>query len=236
MRTTGKFLIGGARYLRISSITNIPPRADDRFVESTVTAGTYVYYEDEYDLASDFLRPVDAQRFSDEVNIDIISRTEFRRRYPSNTTRGRPTVATILDFAPSGNTTPIRRVKFSPAPDSFMLIPYTYITSNLAVSSAGVAAVNLSANADEPIVPLRYRHAIVFHALYNWVSGQMTTAPPPPGRVHRHHAPHHVGFRIGAVRPQLGRASAVCAGGEVALFGARAFDRASSTTWVIDAR
>ena len=28
--------------------------------------------------------------------------------------------------------------------------------------------MNLSADTDEPIVPLRYRHAIVLHALYNW--------------------------------------------------------------------
>ena len=170
VRATGKFLIGGGTTpYGISSITNDTAAVlTDRFVESTVTAGTYVYYEDEYDLASDFLRPVDAQRFSDEVAIDIISRTEFRRRYPSNITRGRPAVATILDFAPSGNTTPIRRVKLSPAPDSFILIPYTYITSNLAISSAGVAATNLSANTDEPIVPLRYRHALVFHALQHW--------------------------------------------------------------------
>lgn len=26
----------------------------------------------------------------------------------------------------------------------------------------------MSADTDEPIVPLRYRHVIVFHALYNW--------------------------------------------------------------------
>ena len=170
VRTTGKILIGGGTTpYGISSVTNDTAAVlTDRFVETTVSAGTYVYYEDEYDLATDFLRPVDAQRFSDEVNIDIISRTEFRRRYPSNTTRGRPTVATILDFAPSGNTTPIRRVKFSPAPDSFILIPYTYITSNLVVDSTGTAKTGFTADSDEPIVPLRYRHAILFHALYNW--------------------------------------------------------------------
>ena len=207
VRTTGKFLIGGGTVpYGISSITNDTAAVlTDRFVESTVTAGTYVYYEDEYDLASDFLRPVDAQRFSDEVNIDIISRTEFRRRYPSNTTRGRPTVATILDFAPSGNTTPIRRVKFSPAPDSFMLIPYTYITSNLAVSSAGVAAVNLSANADEPIVPLRYRHAIVFHALYNWFRDKKDDDRATAAKAEYTDIMLRImsDSEIGAVRPQL---------------------------------
>jgi len=149
--------VGGAGSITLSS----------KFTEATATDTTYVYYEDEYDLASDFLRPVDAQRFSDEVNIELIGRTEFRRRYPTNSTPGRVAVACIMDAAPSGNTTPIRRVRFAPPPSTAMTIPYTYITSNLATSSAGAAQANLSANADEPIIPLRYRHALVFHALYH---------------------------------------------------------------------
>lgn len=151
--------VGGAGSITLSS----------KFTEDDVAAGaTYVYYEDEYDLASDFLRPVDMQRFSDQVPIDLLSRTEFRRRYPTNSTPSRPSVATIIDSAPSGNTTPVRRVRFHPPPSTSLTIPYTYITANLAVSSAGVAAANLSSDSDEPIVPLRYRHAIVFHALYHW--------------------------------------------------------------------
>ena len=207
MRTTGKILIGGGSVpYGISSISSDTAAVlTDRFVESTVTAGTYVYYEDEYDLASDFLRPVDAQRFSDETNISIISRTEFRRRYPSNSTRGRPTVATIIDFAPSGNTTPIRRVKLAPAPDSFILIPYTYITSNLAVSSAGAAASSLSAASDEPIVPLRYRHAIVYHALYNWYRDKKDDDRAASAKAEYTDIMLRImsDSEIGAVRPQL---------------------------------
>lgn len=150
--------VGGAGTITLSS----------KFTEATATDTTYLYYEDEYNLASDFLRPVDAQRFSDEVNIQLIGRTEFRRRFPTNSTPGRVSVASIIDSAPSGNTTPIRRVRFAPPPSEAMTIPYAYITSNLATSSAGVAQANLSADTDEPIVPLRYRHALVFHALYHW--------------------------------------------------------------------
>jgi len=47
-------------------------------------------------------------------------------------------------------------------------IPYRYITTNLAVSSAGAGQANLSADADEPIVPLRYRHVLVLYAAYQW--------------------------------------------------------------------
>ena len=167
-RANGRIVFSGSRtpYI-VSSVTNDTAIVlTERFTETSLAAGsTYTYYEDEYDLASDFLRPIDMQRFSNEMSVVLISRTEFRLRFPVNSTLGRPTVATILDFAPSGNTTPIRRVKFAPAPNDFLQIPYTYVTSNLAVSSAGAAQANLSADADEPIVPLRYRHAIVLHAL-----------------------------------------------------------------------
>lgn len=170
MRAGGKIRIAGSlNPYTISAVTNdTSATLSMAFTETTVTDGTYVYYEDDYALASDFLRPLDLQRFSDAVPIDLISRTEFRRRYPANSSPSRPCVACIIDEAPSGNTTPVRKVRFAPPPSTAILIPYSYITGNLAVSSAGVAAANLSAATDEPIVPLRYRHAIVFHALYNW--------------------------------------------------------------------
>jgi len=170
MRANGKIRIAGSMtpYVISSVSGDTTAVLTSKFTETTVTDETYVYFEDEYDLASDFLRPVDMQQFSDQMAIELIGRTEFRRRYPVNATTGRPIVATLIDSAPSGNSTPVRRVKFYKPPSTAMNIPYTYITSNLAVSSAGVAAANMSASTDEPIVPLRYRHALVFHALANW--------------------------------------------------------------------
>jgi hypothetical protein len=92
VRANGKFIIGGLTPYVVSSISSDTALTlSSRFTESTITAGTYVYFEDEYDLASDFLRPVDMQRFSDDVSIELISRTEFRRRYPANAVPGRPT-------------------------------------------------------------------------------------------------------------------------------------------------
>jgi hypothetical protein len=170
IRANGKIRVAGALDpYTVQTVTNDTSASlTSVFVETTAADASYLYYEDEYDLASDFLRPVDAQVFSDQASIDLIGRTEFRRRYPSNTAPGRPRVATIVDFAPSGNATPIRRVRLHPAPSTTIRIPYTYITGNLAVSSSGVAGANLSADSDEPIVPLRYRHVIVFGALYHW--------------------------------------------------------------------
>ncbi len=170
MRANGKIVFAGSRtpYTVSSVSSDTVATLTTAFTETSLAASSYVYFEDEYDLAADFLRPVDLQQFSDEVNIDLISRTEARRRFPNNVVPGRPAVASIIDFAPVGNTTPIRRVKLFPPPNAFIQIPYSYVTAYLATSAAGVAQVSLSADTDEPIVPLRYRHAIVLHGLYNW--------------------------------------------------------------------
>lgn len=170
MRANGKIVFAGSRipYTISAVATDTSATLTTAFTETTVTDGTYSYFEDEYDLAADFLRPIDLQQFSDALSIDLISRTEARRLFLNNTLPGRPRVACIVDLGFSGSTTPIRRVRLFPPPNDFLLIPYSYVTSNLAVSSAGVGASNLSADSDEPIVPLRYRHAIVLHALYNW--------------------------------------------------------------------
>jgi hypothetical protein len=62
----------------------------------------------------------------------------------------------------------VRKIRFHPPPDDAYNIPYSYVTSNLAVDSSGAELTQLVSDDDEPIVPLRYRHAIVFHALYHW--------------------------------------------------------------------
>lgn len=170
MRANGKIRVAGSLtpYTIQSVSSDTAAVLSSKFTESDQTAQAYVYYENEYDLATDFLRPVDMQQFSFQIPIDLISRNEFRRRYPTNSVPGTPSVACIIDSAPSGSSTPVRRVRFERPPSTAMTIPYAYITSYLAVSTTGTAQLNLSADADEPIVPLRYRHALIFHALYAW--------------------------------------------------------------------
>jgi hypothetical protein len=171
-RANGKIVISGSAtpYVVSSVGSDTAITFTSKVTDASVTAGSYLYYEDEYDLASDFLRTVDVQRFANgPISIDLISRTEFRRRYPANRIpQPTPSVATIVDYAPSGNTTLIRRVRLAPPPSTYLTIPYDYITANLVVSSAGVAQTGFSADSDEPIVPLRYRHVIVLHAAYNY--------------------------------------------------------------------
>ncbi len=171
MRVGGRIVINSTEevytILSISSDTAAVLTSD--WIDANASAVSYSYFEDEYALAADFLRPIDQQSFDDNREIQLIGRTEFRRRYPRNKTTGKPIVATIVDRAFASNTTPVRRIRFWKPPDSTVyMIPYNYITSNLAVSSSGTEGPNLSADTDEPIVPLRYRHAIIFHALYHW--------------------------------------------------------------------
>lgn len=169
-RSTGKIAIAGSQEVyRISSVdSDTQITLLDPFIDADVSGEGYTYFEDEYDLASDFLRPLDLQNFDTEGRVPLIGRNEFRRRYPRNNTTGKPKVATIVDAGFSGSTSPVRRVRFWQPPDQAYLIPYAYVTDLLAVDSSGNGQQNLSADADEPIVPLAYRHAIVFHALYHW--------------------------------------------------------------------
>lgn len=170
MRKGGKIQINsGSEVYEISAIaSDTSATLTSKFTQTTISGKAYKYFEDEYALVSDFLRPVDLQQFSDAVEIELVGRTEFRRRYIRNYITGKPTVATLIDRPPDGNTTLVRKVRLHKPPDEAYSIPYTYITSNLVVSSAGVAATGFSADADEPIIPLRYRHALLYHALYTW--------------------------------------------------------------------
>ena len=169
-RAGGKLEIGSSSEIytvsTVSSDTALT--LESMYTGDTITGQSYTYFEDEYALASDFVRPLDFNLFSSDWNIPIVGAMDFRRASVRNATRGRPRSACFIQLDYSGSTAQRPRVVLSPVPDDEYAIPYWYYTSNLAVSSAGVAQAALSADSDEPIVPLRFRHAIVFHALYHW--------------------------------------------------------------------
>jgi hypothetical protein len=171
MRVGGKVTLGGGHDIyQISSVTSDTISAiNARYVGSAaLSAATYIYFEDEYALASDFLRPIDLQSFTDDFSIPLIGRSEWRRRYPRPNIAGRPRVASILDQSFNGTTTPVRKVTFYPYPDTTYVIPYSYITSAVMVATDGTEGVNMNEDTDEPTMPLRYRHALIFHALTHW--------------------------------------------------------------------
>ncbi|MFZ2651280.1 MAG: hypothetical protein WA210_14355 [Burkholderiaceae bacterium] len=170
-RAGGKLVLAGApdvyEVASVGSDTAITLAT--RYVASAaLSAETYTYFEDEYDLATDFLKPVDLQSFDTDRQIPLISRTDFRRMAPRSNVTGKIRYACIQDRAPSGNVTPRRRVRFYMPPDTTVLIPYAYVTKHLVVSSAGTAQEEFSADTDEPIVPRIYRHAIVLKAKAEW--------------------------------------------------------------------
>ena len=170
MRVGGKIRINaGTEVYKITAVaSDTSATLSHKFTQADVAAVNYSYFEDEYSLVADFLRPIDLQRFSSNVPIDLVDRLRFRRAFVRNYLVGKPSVATLIDLPAIGNTTPIRKVKFHPPPDIAYSIPYTYVTANLVVTSAGAVATSFINDDDEPIVPIRYRHAIFYHALYHW--------------------------------------------------------------------
>lgn len=170
-RAGGKMTFAGANDVYTASVVDSATQITltDRYVGATAnTAVTYTYFEDEYALASDFWRLVDARQFSSSYDIPVIPRKDFFLRYPRNSRTGAPRNCTIIELGP-GTTPDWRpRVVLHPAPDKMYNIPYRYITRNIAVSTSGTGAVNLSADTDEPIVPIRYRHVLVEYALGLW--------------------------------------------------------------------
>ena len=170
----GKVVIAGSvETYELTTVTdNTNAILGSLYIPATLASGAeYTYFEDDYALASDFLRPIDQRRFSQGATaIELISRSEFRKRYPSNRFSGTPKVATLFDIGFVGSATRQRRLRLHPWSATAMAMPYSYITSNLAVSSAGAAQADMVLDADQPIVPLIYRNAIVLHALYNqWI-------------------------------------------------------------------
>lgn len=136
--------------------------------DSALDDSGYAIYQDEYSLPSDFDDVVDARFFDEDRKIQIIGAQDFYLRYARNSVRQAPVVATLIELGPSGSVSLRRRVVFGPAPDKQYIVPYRYYTTNLAVSSTGVGAANLSADADQPIIPLRWRQGLVYKALQLW--------------------------------------------------------------------
>ena len=179
--TGGKvYLSNGETYLVSSVDSDTQITLNSRFTDGYNVAsayalahGGYTYFQDEYALASDFFRLIDARQFSDVMQIPVLGSQDFYRRFPRNATRsGAPTHATLIELGPSGSTDWRPRVVFHPYPDQVYSIPYRYVTRNLAISSAGAGQTEMSANTDEPIIPVRYRHILLSYASFIWYRDQ----------------------------------------------------------------
>lgn len=170
-RAGGKMAFaGGVEVYPVTTVTNDTSiTLENRFIGDTALSGaSYVYFEDEYALASDFDDVMDARFFSADETIRLVGPQEFYRLFPRNFTRRRPTHATLVELGPSGSAALRKRVLLGPAPDRTYQIPYRYQTTLLANSSAGAGQANLSAATDQPIVPLKYRMGVVYKAAARW--------------------------------------------------------------------
>lgn len=139
-----------------------------RYTGETVTEAAHAVFQDEYALETDFDDVIDARTFSEDLGVALIGAQEFNRRFTRNSVRGVVEVATLIELGPSGSVALRRRVVFGKAPDRAYTIPYRYYTTYLAVSSAGAGQVNLSATTDQPIIPIRWRQALVYRAQAEW--------------------------------------------------------------------
>jgi hypothetical protein len=169
-RTTGKMTFGGSDVYKISTVAASSITLTNRYVADTDLAvgSEYVYFEDEYALASDFLKMVDIRQFTQAYNIPLIGRDEFRRHHPRPNSSGLPKYATLLDKSFVTTSTQPVYVQFYPYPSTNLIIPYNYITKNLAVTAGGTEATAMSGDTDEPQLPVRYRHALVAYAIWQW--------------------------------------------------------------------
>lgn len=166
----GKVIFEGETTIyQVSSVdSNTQLTLNTRYIgDEALSGATYTYFEDEYFLDSTFLRPIDFRQFSPPMGISLISRAEFRRKYPIVNVQGKPRVACIVENTGS-SVGVFRKILLYPYPDQAYLIPYNYVTSVLGRSTGGTDLTNLSADSDEPTMPLRYRHAIIYHAIYHW--------------------------------------------------------------------
>lgn len=137
---------------------------------AALSGESYAIWQDEYALASDFGDPLDMRFFDEDRRIGLIGAQEFYLQFARNSRRQAPKVATLIELGPSGSAVLRRRAVFGPAPDRTYIIPYRYYTTNVAVSSSGTGAANLSAVDDQPIVPLAFRMGIVWKGLELWFS------------------------------------------------------------------
>ncbi len=143
---------------------------------SDLSGDDYTVFNDEYTLQSDFDDVIDVRFFDQDRKIELIGPQEFYRKFPRNRAKSFPQAATLIEIGPSGSADLRRRIIFGPAPDKVYTVPYRFYTTDLAISSGGTAQVNMSADTDQPIIPIRFRQAIVWKALELWFSTRQKNA------------------------------------------------------------
>jgi len=165
-RAGGKMKLGGEVY-EVSSVTDATNIVlASKFTRTTLASGSsYTYFEDEYDPESDFDEIISSYRMIGDIEVPIVHNDKFHRAFVRNDVVGQPQIATVIDRAFGSSTARVQKIVLAPSPNDFYSLRYKYSTKFLATSSAGVEQTQLVEDSDEPIIPLKYRHSIVLHAL-----------------------------------------------------------------------
>jgi len=162
-------LAGSPEVYDITAVaSDISATIAERSIDEIASNSAYDYFEDEYLLASDFGNLLSATSFDTGQEIDLLDRTLFDALFPRNRVPAKPKHATLVTLGPTSGTDIRPSVIFAPPPDESYIYKYRYTTNHLAISSSGTTATDLSADTDQPIVPLKYRHAIIAHAAFHW--------------------------------------------------------------------
>jgi hypothetical protein len=165
VRAGGKIKISSEVYevASVASDTSLTLRST--YTRDDITGGSYIYFEDEYSPAADFDEIMMSQKMIGDIEIPVIQNDKFFRAYVRNDILGQPRVATVIDREFGSDTSRVQKIVFSPSPNDSWLVRYRYATTYLAVDSSGTEKTQLVDDTDEPIIPLKYRHVIVLHAL-----------------------------------------------------------------------
>ena len=140
----------------------------DEFVDIYQIGDVVRFYQDDINMPSDFMRLAGNQIRIGTRDLELTGRIDFRHQFAGRIELGRPHTATLIDsWDNDGLGLARRKIRLFPIPDVAERIYITYVTKNIVVG-ASTHQTFFSADADEPIMPVRYRHAIFFHALYHW--------------------------------------------------------------------
>lgn len=142
-------------------------------VVSTTALGLVVddairIYQDEIIMPNDFMRLAGNTVKLGVRDIPVMGRVEFRHRFAGDFTVNRPQFITMIDTTDAISGLDNRKLRLFPIPNTVERGHLTYVTNLLVVATNGTWQQEFSADTDVPIIPLRYRHVLFYHALYNW--------------------------------------------------------------------
>lgn len=152
----------------VITTTSADPAAVSAYGDQFAVGDILRVYQNDIEMPSDFMQMAGNIVKIGDRRIRLMGRVEFRHQFAGEHEVGRPVHATLIDSFDTSGGLDNRKIRLYPIPNTIERGHISYVTKNLVVESDGTARYDFSNDDDQPIVPLRYRHAIFFHALYNW--------------------------------------------------------------------